>query len=38
MKLLLGFEVDKPSKFSIKISSAVEYFESDIQNIKTRKK
>ena len=30
---LLGFEVDKPSKFSIKTLSAMEYIESDIQNI-----
>ena len=29
---LLGFEVDKHSKISIKISNATEYVELDIQN------
>ena len=33
--MLLGFEVDKPSKILIKISSEAEYTESDIQNSKT---
>ena len=33
-QILLGFEVDKPSKFFIKISNAMESIESDIQNIK----
>ena len=30
---MLGSEVNKPSKILIKISSAVEYIESEIQNI-----
>ena len=30
MKLLLGCEVDKPFKISIKTSNAVEYIESNI--------
>ena len=31
--IFLGFEVNKPFKISIKISSTMEYIESDIQNI-----
>ena len=34
MKRLMGYEVDKPSKFLTKTSNAAEYIESDIQNIK----
>ena len=30
--LLLGYEVGKPSKILIKISSTMDYIESDIQN------
>ena len=30
--IMLGFEVDKPSKILIKISNTIEYIESDIQN------
>ena len=30
---MLGFEVDKPSDFFIKTLNAVEYIESDIENI-----
>ena len=30
---VLGSEVDKPSKISIKISNRTEYIQSDIQNI-----
>ena len=33
MKVLLGSEVDKPSKILIKTSNAVEYIELDIQDI-----
>ena len=31
--LVLGFEVDKPSKFFIKTSNVAEYIEWNIQNI-----
>ena len=30
---MLSYEVDKPSKFLIKISNATEYIEFDIHNI-----
>ena len=30
--IMLGFEVDKPSKILIKTSNTIEYIESDIQN------
>ena len=30
---MLGYEVDKPSKFLIKTLNATEYIESDIQKI-----
>ena len=33
MLLVLGFEVDKPSKILIKTLNAVEYIESDVQHI-----
>ena len=34
---MLGFEVDKPSEFLIKISNAEKYIESDVQNIVAQK-
>ena len=34
MVFMLGFDVDKLSKFFIKTSNAAEYIELDIQNIK----
>ena len=35
MQIMLGYEVDKPSKILIKISNAIDYIELDIQNIET---
>ena len=32
--LMMGFEVDQPSKISIKTLSAMEYIKSNIQNTK----
>ena len=33
MAKVMGFEVNKPSEFFLKTSNAMEYIESDIQNI-----
>ena len=35
---MFRFEVDNPSKFDIKTSSALEYIELDIQNIEAPRK
>ena len=37
IELLLGPEIDKPSKILIKISNAAEYIELDIQNIEAER-
>ena len=38
MKIILRFEVNKPSKILIKILNAAEYIKSNIQNIQAQKK